>query len=251
MSENPLSLSRRKLLAGAGVLGLAIGFGAQSLVQDIITGVFIQLENAMNAGDVVTVGGITGTAERLSIRSVAIRDLSGTFHIVPFSSVNTVSNYMRGFAYHLGEYEVAYRESTDEALEHLQAAFADLCNDPEHAPQILEDLEIHGVTELGDSGVHVRVRIATSPGSQWAVGRAYNRLVKQHFDAAGIEIPFPHTTLYFGEDKEGQAPAARLAITDETPAEASAATGSRDAEPESGANRPNLDAPSDGREDPE
>jgi len=200
------------LIAGAGVLGLAIGFGAQKLVQDIITGVFIQLENAINSGDVITAGGITGTAERLSIRSVGIRDLSGTFHIVPFSSVDTVSNFNRDFAYHLGVFGVAYREDTDEVIEHLQAAFDELRADPNHGPSILEDLEIHGVTELADSSVNVRVRIKTVAGSQWAVGRAYNRLVKRHFDAAGIEIPFPHMTLYFGEGKDGSAPPANLRL---------------------------------------
>lgn len=200
------------LIAGAGVLGLAIGFGAQKLVQDIITGVFIQLENAINAGDVVTAGGITGTAERLSIRSVGIRDLSGTFHIVPFSSVDTVSNFNREFAYHVGVYGVAYRENTDEVIEHLQAAFEELRADPNHGPNILQDLEIHGVTALADSSVNVRVRIKTVAGTQWAVGRAYNRLVKRHFDAAGIEIPFPHMTLYFGEDKDGSAPPANLRL---------------------------------------
>ncbi|WP_274522373.1 mechanosensitive ion channel domain-containing protein [Ectothiorhodospira mobilis] len=198
------------LIAGAGVLGLAIGFGAQKLVQDVITGVFIQLENAFNVGDVVTAGGITGTVERLTIRSMGMRDLSGTYHLLPFSSVDTVSNYMRDFAFHVGEYGVAYREDTDEVLQRMNEAFEELRKMPEMAPHILGDLEVHGVTALADSAVNVRVRIKTRPGMQWAVGREYNRLVKRHFDAAGIEIPFPHMTLYFGEDKDGQAPPARV-----------------------------------------
>ncbi|SEM79005.1 mechanosensitive channel protein [Halomonas caseinilytica] len=200
------------LIAGAGVLGLAIGFGAQKLVQDIITGVFIQVENALNVGDVVTLGGITGTAERLSIRSVGLRDLSGTYHIVPFSSVDTVSNYMREFAYHVGEYGIAYRENIDEAIQALNAAFDDLAEDEEQKVNLLEPLEVAGVIALADSSVNIRVRIKTTPGMQWAVGRAYNRLVKYHFDEAGIEIPFPHTTLYFGADKDGGAPPANLRI---------------------------------------
>ncbi|MBS3780616.1 MAG: mechanosensitive channel protein [Desulfovermiculus sp.] len=196
------------LIAGAGVLGLAIGFGAQKLVQDIITGVFIQVENAMNTGDVVTAGGITGVAERLSIRSVGLRDLSGTYHIVPFSSVDTVSNFMRDFAFHVGEYGIAYRENIDEAISHLRAAFDELAADEEYASSLLAPLEVSGVTALADSSVNIRVRIMTAPGMQWAIGRAYNRLVKMHFDAAGIEIPFPHTTLYFGQEKDGTAPPA-------------------------------------------
>ncbi|MCP1330240.1 mechanosensitive ion channel domain-containing protein, partial [Halomonas sp. R1t4] len=166
------------LIAGAGVLGLAIGFGAQKLVQDVITGVFIQVENAMNTGDVVTVGGVTGTAERLSIRSVGIRDLSGTYHIVPFSSVDTVSNYMREYGNHVGEYGIGYNESIDEAIEQLQLAFEDLKASEEHGHKLLADMTVAGVTALADSSVNIRVVIKTTPGDQWAVGRAYNRLVK-------------------------------------------------------------------------
>ncbi|MBE0404140.1 mechanosensitive channel protein [Halomonas sp. FME16] len=200
------------LIAGAGVLGLAIGFGAQRLVQDVITGVFIQIENAMNTGDVVTLGGITGTAERLSIRSVGIRDLSGTYHIIPFSSVDTVSNYMRDYGNHVGEYGIAYRESIDDAIEQLQLAFNDLKASEEYGYKILADLTVAGVISLGDSAVNIRVVIKTTPGDQWGVGRAYNRLVKLRFDQAGIEIPFPHTTMYFGQDKSGSAPPANLRI---------------------------------------
>ncbi|MGM0701997.1 MAG: mechanosensitive ion channel domain-containing protein [Pseudomonadota bacterium] len=200
------------LIAGAGVLGLAIGFGSQKLVQDIITGIFIQVENAMNTGDVVTVGGITGTAERLNIRSVGIRDLSGTYHLVPFSSVDTVSNYMREFGNHVGEYGIAYRESIDEAIEQLKLAFEDLKASEEHGYKLLEPLNVAGVIALADSSVNIRVIIKTTPGDQWAVGRAYNRLVKLRFDEAGIEIPFPHTTLYFGEDKQGNSPAANVRV---------------------------------------
>ncbi len=209
------------LIAGAGVLGLAIGFGSQKLVQDIITGVFIQLENAVNTGDFITVGGLSGTVERLSIRSVGIRDIEGAFHIIPFSHVDTVTNYMRDYAYHLGVYGIAYRESTDEAIVHLRAAFEDLMQDPDVAPHILGELEVNGVTGFSDSAVNVRIRIKTVAGMQWFVGRAYNRLVKQHFDAAGIEIPFPHTTLYFGHDKEGEAPPAFVRVL-ESAAEARA-----------------------------
>lgn len=200
------------LLAGAGVLGLAIGFGAQKLVQDVITGVFIQLENAINVGDVVTAGGTTGVVEKLTIRSIGLRDLSGVYHLLPFSSVDMVSNFMRDFGYHVGEYGVAYREDTDQVVTHLQAAFDALRADPEHAQSILGELEVHGVTALADSAVNVRVRIKTLPGMQFGIGRAYNRLVKRHFDAAGIEIPFPHLTVYFGQDRQGNAPPARVEL---------------------------------------
>ncbi|WP_420407887.1 mechanosensitive ion channel domain-containing protein [Hoeflea sp.] len=191
------------LLAGAGVLGLAIGFGAQKLVQDIISGVFIQLENAMNVGDVVGAGGITGVVERLTLRSVSLRDLSGVYHIIPFSSVDSVSNYMRNFAYHIEEVGIAYKESVEEGKAAMHEAF-DRLMETSHKSDILEPLEMHGVTGLGDSAVLIRARIKTAPGMQWDVGRAYTELVKQVMDERDIEIPFPHTTLYLGRDKQGR-----------------------------------------------
>jgi small conductance mechanosensitive channel len=222
------------LIAGAGVLGLAIGFGSQKLVQDIITGIFIQVENAMNTGDVVTVGGITGTAEKLSIRSVGIRDLSGTYHLVPFSSVDTVSNYMREFGNHVGEYGIAYRESIDDAIEQLKLAFEDLKASEEHGHKLLEPLNVAGVVALADSSVNIRVVIKTTPGDQWGVGRAYNRLVKLRFDEVGIEIPFPHTTLYFGEDKQGQSPAANVRVLESRQATGSTLASRQQDEPQQG-----------------
>jgi len=197
MILSELGVNIGPLLAGAGVLGLAVGFGAQKLVQDVITGVFIQLENAINKGDVVSVGGITGTAENLSIRSVGIRDNSGTYHIVPFSAVTVVSNYMRGFAFHKAEYGISYSDNIDEAIVQLRAAFDELMQDPDIKDKILEPIQVPGVTELGASSVNIRVMIKTTPGDQWAVGRAYNRLVKIYFDKAGIEIPFPQSTVHF------------------------------------------------------
>lgn len=193
------------LLAGAGVLGLAIGFGAQKLVQDIITGAFIQVENAMNEGDVVTVAGISGVVEKLTIRSVGLRDLSGVYHLIPFSSVDSVSNFMKGFAFHVAEIGVAYREKIPEVKALMQVAF-DRLKETEHGASIIADLEMHGVTALADSSVVVRARIKTLPGSQWAVGRAFNEVVKEVFDENGVEIPFPHLTLYMGEAKDGTSP---------------------------------------------
>lgn len=198
------------LIAGAGVVGLAIGFGAQKLVQDIITGVFIQLENGMNQNDVVEAAGVFGTVEKLTIRSVGIRTLDGGYHLIPFSSVTTVANHMRDFSYHLGEYTVAYRESVDDAMYHLEQAFEELKQDPVLAPEILEDMTIPGVTALNERGFTIRVLIKTTPGMQWAVQRGYNRLVKKHFNAANIELPYPHTVVYFGQDKRGAAPGANV-----------------------------------------
>ncbi|MDP3525070.1 MAG: mechanosensitive ion channel, partial [Hoeflea sp.] len=198
-----LGLDIGPLLAGAGVLGLAIGFGAQKLVQDIISGVFIQLENAMNVGDVVGAGGITGAVERLTLRSVSLRDLSGVYHIIPFSSVDAVSNHMRTFSFHVEEVGIAYKENVADGKAALQEAFDRLLA-TEHKQDILAPLEMHGVTGLGDSAVLIRARIKTMPGKQWGLGRAYTELVKEVMDERGIDIPFPHTTVYLGRDKQGR-----------------------------------------------
>ena len=205
-----LGLDIAPLLASAGVLGLAIGFGSQKLVQDIITGIFIQFEAAMNVGDVVTVGGTTGVVEKLTIRSVSLRDLNGVFHIIPFSSVDMVSNYMKDFSFHVADIGIAYREDTTEAKELMFKAFDDLREMPEFSRVIIGPLDWHGVAALGDSAVTLRARIRTRPGHQWAVGRAYNEAVKRRFDAAGVEIPFPHMTVWFGENKGGGAPPVRV-----------------------------------------
>ncbi|SDE15756.1 mechanosensitive ion channel domain-containing protein [Limimaricola pyoseonensis] len=203
------------LLASAGVLGLAIGFGAQKLVQDIITGVFIQFENAMNVGDVVTVGGTTGVVEKLTVRSVSLRDVQGTFHIIPFSSVDMVSNFMRDFSYFVCDMGIAYREDVEEAKQAMFDAFEELKTDPDQRVNIIGEMEWFGVNSFGDSAVVVRSRIKTVPGTQWGLGRAYNGILKRIFDERGIEIPFPHQTIYFGEAKDGRTQALRLKRVDD------------------------------------
>jgi moderate conductance mechanosensitive channel len=206
-----LGLDIAPLIASAGVIGLAIGFGAQKLVQDVITGVFIQVENAMNVGDVVTAGPVTGVVEKLTIRSVSLRDLNGVYHLIPFSSVDLVSNFTRDFSNYVFDMGVAYRENTEEVKQAIFDAFDELRQDPEHGQNILADLEWFGVERFDDSAVVVRARIRTLPGKQWNTGRAFNGIVKRVFDARGIEIPFPHTTLYFGESKAGETQAIHVA----------------------------------------
>ncbi|MGN6549828.1 MAG: mechanosensitive ion channel domain-containing protein [Pararhizobium sp.] len=203
------------LIASAGVFGLAIGFGAQKLVQDIITGVFIQLENAINVGDVVTAGGVTGTAERLTIRSLSIRDLDGTFHIIPFSSVDAVSNFMKGFSYSVCSLGVGYREDYDEVRGAMFEAFEMLRKDPEHGVGIIGDMAWDGITQFADSAIIVRCRIKTVAGKQWAIGRAYNTYLKKVFDARDIDMPVPQRTILFGRDKKGNAPPVHVRVAEE------------------------------------
>ncbi|MEM6488771.1 MAG: mechanosensitive ion channel domain-containing protein [Pseudomonadota bacterium] len=230
-SLSEIGIDIAPLIASAGVLGLAIGFGAQKMVEDIITGIFIQFENAINVGDVITVGGTTGAVEKLTIRSVSLRDLEGVFHVIPFSSVSSVSNYMRGFAYHVADLGIAYREDVDQAKAVMVACFDDLRADPDWRTKIAGDFEWFGVQELGDSAVVLRARIKTTPGNQWAVGRRYTELLKKACDRAGIEIPFPHLTLWMGEGKDGAAPPVRVQRAAELPAAAPALSPPADARP--------------------
>lgn len=196
------------LLAGAGVVGLAVGFGAQTLVKDVITGVFILAENQFGVDDVVRVGDRSGVVEGISIRTIRLRDLSGNVHIIPFSSVSTVENMTSEFSRYLFDIGVAYREDVDEVIEVLEALGEEMRADAAYGGWIHEPLEIMGLNELGDSAVVVRARFTTDPGRQWQVGREFNRRIKRRFDELGIEIPFPHRTVYFGEGKEGGAPPA-------------------------------------------
>jgi small-conductance mechanosensitive channel len=212
MVLSELGVNIAPLLAGAGVLGLAVGFGAQRLVQDVITGVFILFQDLMSVGDVVKLGDTAGLVESLSIRTVRLRDLSGTVHTIPFSAITTVSNLTEDFSYYVFDVGIAYREDVDAVIELLRKIGSELREDKKIAPLLLDDIEIFGVDAFGDSAVVIKGRLKTLPIQQWTVGRAFNRLVKLRFDEAGIEIPFPHRTLYFGELKDGSAPAARVQV---------------------------------------
>jgi len=189
LTLSQLGVDIAPLVAGAGVVGLAVGFGSQKLVQDIITGAFIQFENAMNEGDVVTVAGLTGAVDRLTIRSVGIRDADGVYHIIPFSSVTSVSNAMRGFAFATASVNVAYATDLEEAKSAMREAFDRLMDGPKGAV-ILEPLDIWGVVSFSAAGVVMKARIKTLPGEQWGIGRLYNELVKNVFDERGITSSF-------------------------------------------------------------
>ena len=208
MSEIGINIG--PLLAGAGVVGLAIGFGAQTLVRDVITGAFILIEESISVGDVVEAGGHSGVVEAMTVRTVTMRDLNGTVHIVPFGEVTTILNYNRGFAFAFVEAGVAYREDYDHVVSVLQAVGKGMREDPAFSRDIIADLEVLGLDNLADSAVIIRVRLRTRPMKQWSVRREFLRRMKKAFDEAGIEIPFPHQTVYFGVDREGKAPPAHI-----------------------------------------
>ncbi|MBV6633244.1 MAG: mechanosensitive ion channel [Alphaproteobacteria bacterium] len=207
------------LLAGAGIVGVAVGFGSQKLVQDVITGLFILIEDQVSVGDYIDTGSHGGTVEKINLRTIRLRDLSGTVHIVPFSEVASVKNFSREFGYAVIDMGVAYRENVDEVMALMERIGEELQADPDHGPNILEPIAIFGVNELGDSAVVIRGRLKTAPMMQWSVKRAYLRLAKLRFDEHNIEIPFPHQTMYFGELKDGTAPPAYI-VNSEGPREA-------------------------------
>ncbi len=187
------------LLAGAGVVGLAVGFGAQNLVRDVITGMFILLENQIRVNDVAVINGTGGLVEEINLRTTVLRGLDGVVHTFPNGSITTLSNMTRKFSYYVFDMGVAYKEDTDHVAALMKEVAEGMRQDPEYGAMILEPLEVLGVDQFADSAVIVKARIKTRPIKQWAVGREMNRRIKKKFDEAGIEIPFPHRSIYFGE----------------------------------------------------
>ena len=205
-----LGIAVAPILGAAGVIGLAVGFGAQSLVKDYFAGFFILLENQIRQGDVVDIAGKAGLVEEVTLRYVRLRDYEGNVHIVSNGLITTVTNMSRGFAQAVMDIGVAYRENTDDVVGVMRAIGAGMRADPVFGPRILDDLEIAGVDKWADSAVSLRCRFKVKPLEQWGVRREYLRRLKLAFDARGIEIPFPHLTIYAGVAKDGTAPAFRL-----------------------------------------
>jgi small conductance mechanosensitive channel len=199
MSLDQIGLDITPILAGAGIVGLAVGFGAQNLVRDIINGFFVILENQVRVGDVAIVNGTGGLVEAISFRTITLRDLSGTVHIFPHGTVTTLANMTKGWSATVMNIGVAYKEDTDRVAEIMREVGKDLQQDEQFGGKILEPIEILGVDAFGESAVEIKVRIKTLPIEQWGVGREYRRRLKKAFDRENIEIPFPHRTLYMGE----------------------------------------------------
>ncbi len=201
-----LGVSVAPILGAAGVVGLAVGFGAQSLVKDYFTGFFILLENQLTTGDVVKIADKSGLVEDVTLRYVRLRDYDGNVHFVPNNLITTVTNMSRGFAQAVIDAGVAYREDTDAAVAAMREVGAELRADAAFGPKILADLEVAGVERWEESAVILRCRFKVVALEQWNVRREFLRRLKKAFDARGIEIPFPHLTVYAGADREGGAP---------------------------------------------
>ncbi len=206
MILSEVGVDLKPILAAAGLGGLAIGFGAQSLVKDVISGFFILLEDSIRVGDVVEIAGVGGVVEDVKLRTIVLRDVSGNVHVVPNGVIDKVKNMTKLYAFYLFNIGVAYREDVDDVMEVLREVAEDVRRDPAFAGDILEPLDMLGVDEFADSAVIIKCRIKTQPSKQWRVGREMNRRIKKTFDAKGIEIPFPHHTIYWGEPKQGTPP---------------------------------------------
>jgi small conductance mechanosensitive channel len=202
-----LGVSVAPILGAAGVVGLAVGFGAQSLVKDYFTGFFLLLENQIRQGDVVQLGSHAGLVEEVTLRFVQLRDYDGNVHYVPNGHITTVINMSRGFSQAVMDIRVAFREDVDAVVAVMRRVGEDMRADEAFAPRILDALEIAGVDRWAESGLVIRCRFRTQPLEQWGVRREYLRRLKAAFDAEGIEIPYPHLTVYAGADRTGKAPA--------------------------------------------
>jgi small-conductance mechanosensitive channel len=188
------------IIAGAGIVGLAVGFGAQELVRDFISGFFMLLENQIREGDVAIINGTGGLVEHVGLRTIVLRDLSGVVHVFQNGKVNTLSNMTKKWSGMVFDIGVAYKEDTDKVYEIMIQVAEELRADPDFENKILEPIEVFGVDQFADSAVVIKARFKTKPIEQWAVGREYRRRLKKAFDEQGIEIPFPHRTVYWGEE---------------------------------------------------
>lgn len=209
-----LGINIMPVLTGAGIAGLAVGFGAQTLVRDVISGFFLILEDQVRVGDVANINGTGGLVEAIQLRTIVLRDLSGTVHVIPNGSISKMSNLTKDFSFYVIDMGVAYKEDTDRVVTVMREVADEMRQDPTLGPNMLEPLDVLGVDAFADSAVVIKARLKTLPLTQWSVGREYRRRLKKAFDAVGIEIPFPHLSVYFGEaskpwlvrNTEGHAP---------------------------------------------
>jgi small-conductance mechanosensitive channel len=195
------------LLAGAGVIGIAVGFGSQKLVQDVITGAFLLFEDSIAVGDVVSLGGLSGVVEQLTIRSIRLRALDGSIHIVPFSAVTTVTNMTRDYGYAVFDLSIGYSADSDRVQQVLREIGKEMREEDRWAAVIREPLEVMGIERLGDTTMMVRARFKTDPGSRWNVNREFLRRVKYRFELEGIPMSVPQQTLLIQGGAHVDAPA--------------------------------------------
>ncbi len=195
MTLSQFGLEVGPLIAGAGIFGIAFGFGAQTLVKDFLTGIFLILEDTVSVGDVVGIGDFSGVVEEMSLRTIKLRDYDGTLRVFPYSEAQVIHNRTKIFSYAVFELEISYSSNIDKALDLLNSTSQSLMADEAFKDFILAPIDIAGVDRLDSSGVVLKARIKTAPGKQWTVQRAFLQRIKNAFDDAGIDIPFPHLKL--------------------------------------------------------
>lgn len=187
------------IIASAGIAGIAIGFGAQELIRDFLAGFFVLLDNQIRTDDIVAINGTTGVVEKIELRTIRLRDHSGVVHIFQHGKVNTLSNMTKEWSALVFEIGVAYKEDVDTVIAIMKSVGEDLEKDSRFSGNILEPISILGVEQFANNSIQLKVRIKTQTGEQWQTRREYMRRLKYAFDKKGIEIPFPRTTLYWGE----------------------------------------------------
>jgi small conductance mechanosensitive channel len=183
------------ILAGAGVVGLAIGFGAQNLVRDIISGLFLLMENQIRVNDVVEINGKGGLVEEINLRTTVLRSLDGAVHVFPNGTIQTLSNLTHQYSYYVFDIGVAYKEDTDQVARVIREVADQMMREDEFRGLILEPLDVLGVDKFAESAVIIKARIKTLPIQQWTVGRELNRRFKKRFDELGIEMPVTSRTV--------------------------------------------------------
>ncbi len=184
-----LGLDVRPILAGAGIVGLAVGFGAQYLVRDVIAGFFLVLEDQVRVGDVAVVNGTGGLVETVTFRTIVLRDLAGTLHVFQNGAVTTLANMTRGWSGYVVDVEVSFREDPDRVIAVMRRVGDELRADPAHGPLILEPIEVFGVDGFKEASLVIKARLKTLPIQQWTVGREYRRRLVQALAAEGIDNP--------------------------------------------------------------
>jgi len=199
MALSLFNVDIRPILTGAGIAGLALGFGAQHLVRDVIAGVFLILEDQVRLGDIVEINDKSGLVEAIRLRSIVLRGLDGTVHVIQNGSISQLSNMTKDFSFSLLDVGVAYKEDVDRVMGILREVGAGLKADSVFGPLVLEPMDVLGVQDFADSAVVIRVRLKTVPTEQWKVARELRRRIKIAFDEQGVEIPFPHLSVYAGE----------------------------------------------------
>jgi small conductance mechanosensitive channel len=199
MAMQKLGFEIGPLLASLGVVGVAVGFGAQSLVKDILAGMFLLLENQIRVNDVAVINGTGGLVEEINLRTTVLRAENGAVHIFPNGGITSLANLTRDYSYYVFEVGVNYREDTDQVTKELQRIGGEVSAEEPYKDAILAPLEIMGVDKLADSAVVVKARFKTLPGKQWLVGREMNRRIKKTFEDAGIDIPFPTRTVHIAD----------------------------------------------------